>query len=60
MGRGGGPDVPAGRPAPHRNLPLPSLLRLLVDSSERVAEAAAASPYLPVERMEWLLTRAGL
>lgn len=46
--------------APHRNLPLPSLFRLLADSSEHVAEAAGASPFLPVERMEWLLTRAGL
>ncbi|CAN3984199.1 hypothetical protein [Kitasatospora purpeofusca] len=46
--------------APHRSLPLPSLLRLLADSSERVAEAAGASPFLPVDRMEWLLTRAGL
>ncbi|MGW2048281.1 hypothetical protein ACWCPF_24315 [Streptomyces sp. NPDC001858] len=46
--------------APHRNLPLPSLFRLLADTSERVAEAAGASPFLPVERMEWLLTRAGL
>ncbi len=46
--------------APHRNLPLPSLYRLLADSSERVAEAAGASPFLPVERMEWLMTRAGL
>ncbi|MGW2941690.1 hypothetical protein [Streptomyces sp. NPDC001226] len=46
--------------APHRNLPLPSLYRLLADSSEHVAEAAGASPFLPVERMEWLLTRAGL
>ncbi|MEU3616161.1 hypothetical protein ABZ725_28070 [Streptomyces sp. NPDC006872] len=46
--------------APHRNLPLPSLFRLLADPSGRVAEAAGASPFLPVERMEWLLTRAGL
>lgn len=46
--------------APHRNLPLPSLFRLLADSSELVAESAGASPFLPVERMQWLLTRAGL
>ncbi|WP_329012489.1 hypothetical protein [Streptomyces sp. NBC_00690] len=46
--------------AAHPNLSLPSLLRLLADSSEHVAEAAGASPFLPVERMDWLLTRAGL
>ncbi|MFF2079683.1 hypothetical protein ACFVXG_33615 [Kitasatospora sp. NPDC058162] len=46
--------------AGHRNLPLPVLLRLLADSSARVAEAAGASPYLPVEHMERLLTRAGV
>ncbi|MFG2949620.1 hypothetical protein [Streptomyces adustus] len=46
--------------APHRNLPLPFLFRLLADPSEQVAEAAGASPFLPVECMEWLLTRAGL
>ncbi|MFF4041091.1 MULTISPECIES: hypothetical protein [unclassified Streptomyces] len=47
-------------PSPDAAVPLPSLFRLLADSSERVAEAAGASPFLPVERMEWLLTRAGL
>ncbi|WP_377273640.1 hypothetical protein [Peterkaempfera sp. SMS 1(5)a] len=46
--------------APHRNLPLPALLRLLADPSEHVAEAAGASPFLPAEHMEWLLTQAGL
>ncbi|MFE4973680.1 hypothetical protein ACFRAR_16410 [Kitasatospora sp. NPDC056651] len=46
--------------APHRNLPLLSLLRLLADPSERVAQAAGASPHLPAEHMDRLLILEGL
>jgi hypothetical protein len=46
--------------AQHPNLPTPALIGLLSDDATWVAEAAAGSPYLPVSRMEWLLTLADL
>jgi phosphopantothenoylcysteine synthetase/decarboxylase len=49
-----------GEVAAHRNLPTPALTELLADESEWVAEAAARSPFLPVEHMERLLALADL
>ena len=46
--------------AQHRTLTTEALTGLLSDDSAWVARAAGGSPYLPVSRMEWLLSLADL